>query len=173
MTGERTPNMSRDRSDIMAWIEFLGSSKTRDAWMKKALDTIKLNEALLMTIGKAGEIEKMHSEAFDLKNSVLTEIEKRETKLAGNREAFATEQAEAQAKISSDAEESGRNITKMETRTREALANAERAEVHAAESLAKAEDARNKAEADRNRAADLRADLESRSARVKELSEAL
>lgn len=93
MQGERTENIPDPAQNQMAFINFMLDPETQKKWMEKAAALIKKNEALLRTMGKASEIDKLHSDASELKAVVLAAIEARETALAADRKAFSSEMA--------------------------------------------------------------------------------
>ena len=60
MQGERTPNLPKDASNLLA---FLTDGKAKKKWLEDANAVIERNEKLLATIGKASAINKLHAEA--------------------------------------------------------------------------------------------------------------
>ncbi len=87
--GEMTPRYPADHQNALELAAFLNNLPERAVWLKKAGDVIRRNQKLLSSIGKAGEIEKLHAEAADLKATVLKAIDAREAKLAEDCETFA------------------------------------------------------------------------------------
>ncbi len=126
MQGEATPNYPAAHDNLVALVTFVKDAKACAVWLKDAGETIQRNEMLLETIGKANQIDKLHAEAAELKEKVLSAIELREQELTDDREAFKIEMKDKRA-----ANETERN-------TKEKKLNAALSEANNANARAKA-----------------------------------
>ncbi len=173
MQGEREPNIPDPIKNQMAFIEFMTSGPAMKKWMTEAAKVIKRNEALLSTIGKAADIEKLHAEAAELRATVLSAIETREVALKAGNDKLKTDMSQRNAAMNTKVSEASTRANAELVEARAALTNAKALEdaakaEHAASTKALAE-----AERQRDRAKELRTELETKAANVKALAEAL
>ena len=161
MEGERLLRYPADHQNAVELVTFLNNAKACAEWLLKSGAVIQRNEALLATIGKADEIEKLHADAAALKGTVLAAIETREAALAEDRKAFTEERAKRNTTFT---EKQARDSEKFSEKTRKL--DAALATATAQESAAK--EANAAATAEQQRATDARVKVTELQAELKE-----
>lgn len=163
LQGERTPPFPADAENLIALVNFVGDYKERAKWLERASKLIEKNEKLLASIGKASEIEKLHAEATEYKDKVLSEIDRREKKLEKSKEEFEKDMAARRGALAQEQKVAQERTQDMQQRAAKALKVAEDKESAAKEAWAAAKTAQQKAEEDRRRIAELREELRRKS----------
>lgn len=173
MQGERLPPFPADAKNILSLIEFVTDPKKCSDWMKQAGDVIKRNQALMTTIGKANEIDKLHAEAAELKRVVVASIDKREADLKTEQGKFDAERTNQRAMMKQQAAAAGDQQTVMKNEAAR-LRNEASAMYEAAETaLSAASKAETDAENQRKQVSKLRDELAARATQAKRLAEAV
>lgn len=173
MQGEATPNYPAAHDNLVALVAFVKDVKACEAWLKKAGEAIKRNEVLLKTIGNANEIDKLHAEAKENRDLVLTEIEKRERALADDRNAFKQVMADklAAAEVVRKTKDDKLNAALTEANSANARANANEEATKAA--LKNAQDHEAKAQKVRDNVTGLQTALKDQQKAAKALADQL
>lgn len=159
MEGERTPRFPADTRNAMELISFVGNIKEREKWLTRANDVVARNEKLIETIGNADEIDKLHAEAKALRDSVLSEIEKREAALVADRENLVRAGVKQRDELAEEQRVSGELVQTANQDARQALAAAKASASASASALVEARKAQVDADKDRDTVATLRAEL--------------
>ncbi len=171
MQGEATPNYPAAHDNLAALVAFIKDVKACDAWLKNAGATIQRNEALLKTIGKASQIDKLHAEAAELKDKVLTEIEKRETALAGDRKTFDDDMKRKRAESSARQAKSEGKARQAADEANSALSRANANEAATKAALKNAQDHEAKAQKVRDNVTGIQTTLKAQQKAVKALAD--
>lgn len=172
MNGERTPNLPKESDALLAAASWFGDPKKTKKFLADAAAVVKRNEALLATIGKASEIEKLHAEAQEHKDLVLSEIERREGELETAKTTFAGDlkrrNGEFNKRMGAEKAKAQKALQEAEIARNEAR----RLQEAATQAHADAAKAKSQAERDAKKAKDLKADLEARVKRARAIEEA-
>lgn len=163
MQGERTPPFPADAGNAIELAAFCNNVKERTKWLEGVKKLIEKNEKLLASIGKATQIDKLHSEALELREKVLTEIERREQKLEQGRRELDRDIKTQKGALAHERQITQERLRDMEQRTSKSLKTAEQKEKAAREAWAAAKDAQQKAEKDRDQVRALREELRQKS----------
>lgn len=172
MPGERLPNLVGAHGDIMAWLEFFNSKPARDKWLKAAAEVVERNAKLLSSIGKADEIDKLHAEAADLRETVLSSIEKRENDLHDARKRFKEDADKRWADFEERQRVENDKIKDLRREVKDAEIRAKNHEDEARTMRDEAAKALKAAERDQAKAKEIREELAAKLNRAKAIEEA-